>query len=314
MSYSQRLPMKSTLLILAAGIGSRYGGLKQIEPVGPAGEIIIDYSIYDALRSGFGELVFVIRRDIEKPFRASIGSKFENCAEVVYAFQTLENLPVGFAPKPDRKKPWGTAHAVLAADHVIHEPFGIINADDFYGRESYEILSRHLQSAADTERLDCAIVGFILRNTLSEHGTVARGICRCDENRYLLDIVEMTRIARDGQGAVNTADDGTRSRLTGDEWTSMNMWGFSPSVFPLLREKFEEFLLHNASNPKAEFYIPTAIGALVRENRVRTRILPSPAGWFGVTYPQDKPVVVQNIRQLIARGIYPERLWDNGLI
>ena len=229
---------KPTLLILAAGMGSRYGGLKQIDPVGPNGETIIDYSIYDALRAGFGKLVFVIRRDIEQDFKKIVGARFEKRAPVEYVFQELNMLPPGFSVPPGRTKPWGTTHAILQAENVIYEPFAAINADDFYGRQAYQVLARHLTSGT----ADYAMVGFVLRNTLSEFGSVARGVSHVDEQNYLTSIVEMLKIEPDGNGAKNTSTDGQVTKLTGDEAVSMNFWGFTPAVFDQLRTQFAAFL------------------------------------------------------------------------
>ncbi len=302
------MPQSPSLVILAAGIGSRYGGLKQVDPVGPGGEIVIDYSIYDALRVGFSKIVFVIRRDIEEAFRATIGQKFENRADVHYVFQELDSdLPAGFQVPADRTKPWGTGHATLAARSAIDEPFAVINADDFYGQRAYRLLHDHL--ACEEDENTYALVGFALRNTLSDFGSVARGICTVDPEHYLRSVVELTAIERDGDRAINRAPDGSEVSLSGDEWVSMNMWGFSPSLMAHLETGFETFLRTRADDPKAEFFLPAAVDGLISNNTVRTRVLPSPDSWFGVTYQDDKPHVIQSIRELIANGTYPERLW-----
>ncbi len=302
------MPETPSLVILAAGIGSRYGGLKQLDPVGPSGEVVIDYSIYDALHVGFKKLVFVIRRDIETDFRAAIGSRFEDKADVQYIFQELDSLPKGHSIPPGREKPYGTGHAVLVAKDAIHEPFAVINADDFYGRRAYQLLHDHLAHEEDQDTY--ALVGFALRNTLSDFGTVARGICTVDPNQNLRSVVEMTAISRDGDRARNRAPDGSEASLTGDEWVSMNMWGFSPSLIPRLETGFEAFLQNCADNPKGEFFLPAVIDNLIHNNTVRTRVLPSPDSWFGITYQEDKPHVVQSIRELVNKGIYPESLWE----
>jgi UTP-glucose-1-phosphate uridylyltransferase len=294
-----------TLLILAAGMGSRYGGLKQIDPVGPNGETLMDYSIYDALRAGFGKLVFVIRHDFEAQFRQVVGARFEKLAPVEYVFQELDLLPPGFSVPPGRTKPWGTTHAILLAEKVIAENFAAINADDFYGRNAYEVLAAHLTSGTT----DYAMVGFILKNTLSDFGSVARGVSRVDTNGYLTHIVEMTKVERDGDGAKNTAPDGTVTRLTGEEPVSMNFWGFTPAIFPQLRAKFTEFLKKHGQDLKAECYIPVTVGELVAAGQARVKVLRSSDSWFGVTYREDRPRVVESIRQLIARGQYPAKLW-----
>jgi NDP-sugar pyrophosphorylase family protein len=304
--------MKPTLLVLAAGIGSRYGGLKQIDPVGPHGEIVIDYSIYDALRAGFGKLVFVIRKEIEEVFREVIGSKFEDKAEVVYVFQELDDLPPGFSLPPERKKPWGTAHAVMAARDAIKEPFAVINADDFYGRQGYGLLYDHFQSKASAAGQEYSLVGFVLRNTLSEHGSVARGVCSSEDDEHLSSVVEMTRIEMDGDAAFHTEDDGSKTVLTGDEWVSMNMWGFTPGIFGQMASHFADFLRDHGHEPKAEFFIPMVVDELIRDREATVRILASSDKWFGVTYPDDKPYVVENVRRLIDEGVYPEQLWPQA--
>jgi len=298
--------IKPSLLVLAAGMGQRYGGLKQIDPVGPSGETIIDYSIYDAMRAGFAKLVFVIRRDLEQPFRETVGQRFEKRLPVRYVFQEVGDLPPGFSPPPNRSKPWGTAQAVLAGENAIQEPFAAINADDFYGAQSFLILARHLSSGST----DCAMVGFTLRRALSEFGTVARGVCDVLPDGYLKSIVELTRIERDGAEIRNTDGSGRVAKLTGDEVASMNCWGFTPAIFPLLREKFSSFLARNGQDEKAECYITSTVNELVAGGQARIKVLRTEAPWFGVTYREDRPRVVESIRQLIARGEYPERLWE----
>jgi UTP-glucose-1-phosphate uridylyltransferase len=296
---------KPTLLILAAGMGSRYGGLKQIDPVGPNGETIIDYSIYDALRAGFGKLVFVIRHDFEKAFKEIVGARFEKRVPVEYVYQELDKLPPGFSVPAGRTKPWGTTHAILLAEDAIREPFAAINADDFYGREAYQVLARHLTSGTP----DYAMVGFVLRNTLSDHGTVARGVSRVDGNDYLTSIVEMLKIEPDGNGAKDTGADGRITKLTGDEAVSMNFWGFTPTVFGQLRDHFTAFLKKSGQEQKSECYIPATVGELVTAGQAKVKVLRTNDSWFGVTYREDRPRVVESIRKLIARGVYPEKLW-----
>jgi len=293
--------MQPTLLVMAAGMGSRYGGLKQIDAVGPGGETIIDYSIYDALRSGFGRLVFIIRRDIEAPFREVIGSKFEKRVAVDYVFQELDMLPSGFTVPPGRTKPWGTTHAILLAEDILNEPFAAINADDFYGRESFQVMSSFLRDGGS----DYAMVGYTLRNTLSEHGSVSRGVCECDVESYLLAVTELTKIEKQGNGA--RAEGRT---LSGDELVSMNFWGFTPTVFPQLRERFSTFLQRSGHELKSECYIPTTVNELVAAGIARVKVLHTPSSWFGVTYQEDKPQVKVSIRQLVARCEYPEKLWS----
>jgi hypothetical protein len=298
--------MKPTLLVLAAGMGSRYGGLKQIDPVGPAGETIIDYSIYDALRARFGKLVFVIRKDIEAPFKEIIGARFANRIPIEYAYQELDKLPAGFSVPAGRTKPWGTTQAILMAEDVINEPFAAINADDFYGADSFQVLAKQLTSGTT----DYSMVGFVLRNTLSEFGSVARGVCEVDANNYLKSIIELTKIEKDGSAAKSISPDGSVSPLTGEEPVSMNMWGFTPAVFPHLRREFTEFLKQHGQAEKSECYIPMVVGDLVRNTHARCRVLRSDASWFGVTYREDRPRVVASIRELIAQGLYPEKLWS----
>ena len=296
--------LQPTLLILAAGMGSRYGGLKQIDPVGPNGETIIDYSIYDALRAGFGKLVFVIRHDFEKAFKEIVGARFEKRVPVEYVYQELDKLPPGFSVPAGRTKPWGTTHAILLAEDAIREPFAAINADDFYGHEAYQVLARHLTFGTP----DYAMVGFILRNTLSEHGTVARGVSRVDGNNYLTSIVEMMKLEPDGGGAKNTEADGKITRLTGDEAVSMNFWGFTPAVFEQLRAQFTAFLKKSGQEQKSECYIPTTVGELVTADRAKVKVLRTNDSWFGVTYREDRPRVVESVSKLIARGDYPQKL------
>jgi hypothetical protein len=294
-----------TLLVLAAGMGSRYGGLKQIDPVGPSGETIMDYSIYDALRAGFGKVVFIIRKDIEEPFRQTIGSRFEKHIPVDYVFQELDKLPAGFAPPAGRTKPWGTTQAVFMAADAIAEPFAVINADDFYGAASYRALAGHLQSGT----ADYAMVGFILSKTLSDFGSVARGICQVGPDGDLTGVLELTSIERDGKGAKNTDPSGQITPLTGDELVSMNMWGFTPQVFPQLAHQFHAFLERNGAELKSECYLPSTVNSLVAAGEARVKVLSSPDAWFGVTYREDRPSVVASIGKLIAEGLYPKNLW-----
>ncbi len=297
--------MKPTLLVLAAGMGSRYGGLKQLDRFGPSGETIMDYSVYDALRAGFGKVVFVIRREFESAFRAAVGDKYASRVPVEYVFQQLDDLPPGFTVPPGRTKPWGTTHAILMAESVIKEPFAAINADDFYGRSAYTVLAKHLTSGT----ADYAMVGFTLKNTLSYNGSVARGVSQTDANQYLTSIVEMLKIERDDTGAKNTDADGKVTHLTGDEAVSMNFWGFTPALFPQLHVAFENFLKRSGGELKSECYIPQTVGELVTGRQARVKVLRSPDSWFGVTYREDRPQVVESIRQLIAKGEYPEKLW-----
>lgn len=302
---SDSKPMtKRTLLILAAGMGSRYGGLKQIDSVGPDGETIIDYSVYDAMRAGFNQLVFVIRRDIEKIFRETIGSRFEKRIAVQYVFQESNSLPPGMAVSSQRKKPWGTGHAILTAADAIHEPFGVINADDFYGAQSFQLLAAHLQPGNP----NFAMVGFVLRNTLSEFGTVSRGVCQLTDD-HLENVREIVGIEKFGAVARYKNGTGEFHALTGGEIVSMNMWGFNPTIFNPLREQFMEFLKSRGSDEKAEFYIPSVVNGLIQSRTNRVKVLQTRSSWFGVTYLEDRPFVAEGIRQLIRKGEYPERLW-----
>ncbi len=295
-----------TLLVLAAGMGTRYGGLKQLDPVGPDGETIMDYSIFDARRAGFGKVVFVIRKEIEKPFKEKIGSHFEKRVSVEYVFQETGDLIPGFSLPDGRTKPWGTTHAILMATNAIHEPFGVINADDFYGASSYQLLAHHLQSGTS----DYAMVGFVLRNTLSEFGTVARGVCHVTEDGYLKDIAELKSIGREGPRITNIDGEGQKTVLTGAEMVSMNMWGFTPAVFPQLYERFQRFLKRYGGDLKAECYLPSSVNALIQTGEARVKVLRSSDGWFGVTYREDHARVVESVGRLIEQGTYPQRLWQ----
>lgn len=302
--------MKPTLLILAAGMGSRYGGLKQVDPVGPHGETIMDYAIFDALRSGFGSIVFVIRRDFESVFRKTIGAKYAGQVEVDYAFQELDDLPVNFALPAGRSKPWGTAHAVRAARSLVTTPFAAINADDFYGHDAFARLGVFL-SQVDwrAKPTPFAMVGFKLERTLSEHGSVARGICRIDGDNRLVSITEMTKLVRVPGGVENRERPETPVTLTGREFASMNLWGFTPALFELLEERFPKWLDMQTPDTENEWYIPFAVDSMIRDGAAEVSVLPTDGSWFGVTYREDKPVVEEAIRNLIAAGAYPERLW-----
>jgi len=299
--------MDKTLLVLAAGMGSRYGGLKQIDPVGPSGEAIIDYSIYDAIRAGFTKIVFIIRHDIEAAFKESIGKRFAGRVQVDYVFQELNILPAGFTVPPGRTKPWGTAHAILMAADKVKEPFAAINADDFYGAHSYRMLATHLDSGTP----DYAMVGFILRNTLSEFGTVARGICQLGPGNYLQGVTELTKIEKDGDRAKYISEKGEVQALSVEETVSMNIWGFTPGLFGQLRELMVEFLEKSGREEKSEFYIPTAVNTLVSRGQAKVKVLQTPDRWFGVTYREDKPRVVESVQKLVKAGEYPANLWQS---
>jgi len=302
--------MKTALLILAAGIGSRYGGLKQIDPVGPGGEKILDYSIFDALRAGFPKVVFVIRPDFEEMFKREIGDKFLPFAEVMYAYQNLDDIPQPFVCPPERVKPWGTAHAIMVSEKVIQEPFAVINADDFYGRESFQLMNQYLQSFPQAQPEEYAMVGYILRNTLSDHGSVSRGVCESDEQSFLKKIVEIVNIERYDDKARYTDSDGSLKLLSGEEIVSMNLWGFSPSFYAHLRRFFALFLKKNVNNIKAEYFITEVIDTLINTRQARVKVLKTGCKWFGVTYKEDRENVVRSVRKLIDKGEYPENLME----
>lgn len=300
--------MPQTLVVLAAGMGSRYGGLKQIDPMGPSGETILDYSVFDALRAGFSKVVFIIRPDFEADFRNNVSSKFEHLVDVEYAFQTLDKLPSGWSVPAGREKPWGTTHAILCAADVVKENFAVINADDFYGQESYAVLNEEL-SGIDSFANTFSMVGFTLRNTLSDHGSVARGVCTTSENGLLTHIDEMTNLSREGSGALYTREDGSVLNLTGDEPVSMNMWGFTPRLFDHLDRVFQEFLRTSGTELKSECFIPLTVGQLITEKHVTCKVLRSNSTWFGVTYKEDKEIVQGSIAALVEKGKYPQSLW-----
>jgi hypothetical protein len=300
--------MPQTLVVLAAGMGSRYGGLKQIDPMGPSGETILDYSVFDALRAGFSKVVFIIRPDFEADFRNNVSSKFEHLVDVEYAFQTLDKLPSGWSVPAGREKPWGTTHAILCAADVVKENFAVINADDFYGQESYAVLNEEL-SGVDSLANIFSMVGFTLRNTLSDHGSVARGVCTTSENGLLTHIDEMTNLSREGSGALYTREDGSVLNLTGDEPVSMNMWGFTPRLFDHLDRVFQEFLRTSGTELKSECFIPLTVGQLITEKHVTCKVLRSNSTWFGVTYKEDKEIVQGSIAALVEKGKYPQSLW-----
>ena len=297
--------MKPTLVLLAAGMGSRYGGLKQLDQVGPHGETLMDYSVFDALRAGFGKVVFVIRHDIEEEFKRVIGSRYAHLVDVDYAYQALDDLPAGFTVPEGRQKPWGTGQAVYAAREVVKTPFAVINADDGFVK-----LASGLSGKAADEFCMC---GFFLKNTLSENGSVSRGICTVDGNGDLADVVEHTKIERREDGRIiSTLPDGSETEFTGDEIVSMNMWGFQPSLFEHLEELFTGFLKEHGGELKSEFYIPFVADALIKRGRAKVRMLTSADSWFGVTYREDKPLVQQGLAALTAAGKYPENLFGGA--
>ncbi len=299
--------MKPTLLILAAGMGSRFGGLKQVEPVGPNGEAIIDYTIFDAIRAGFGKVVFVIRESFADAFKEKFEAKLSGKIDVEYVFQELDNLPEGFSLPEGREKPWGTAHAILVAKNVISEPFCAINADDFYGEGAYRIMADFLNNSVQEQTF--SMIGYQLKNTLSEHGSVSRGMCTVNGNDNLVKIVETHNIFKKEGAAVTTAEDGSETPLTGNERVSMNFWGFHPSIFKTLESKFVQFLKTEIDKPKSEMYIPSVVFEMIEDNEAEVKVLKANSPWFGVTYKEDKPIVVNKINALIEEGVYPAKLW-----
>jgi dTDP-glucose pyrophosphorylase len=299
--------MKPTLLVLAAGMGSRYGGLKQLDGVGPSGETIMDYSIFDAVRGGFGKVVFVIRQSFESDFREKILKKYEHIVPVEIVFQELDKLPEGFPLNQERVKPWGTNHALMMGKEVIREPFAVINADDFYGRESFRILAEYL-SGLEGKQNDYCMIGYRIGNTLSESGSVARGICEKNAEEFLTSVVERTYIIRDTDGKIKYKGDDGEMQTTGENVpVSMNMWGFTPEYFNYSDEQFIDFLQENQDNPKAEFFIPLVVNNLIVSGKARVKVLDTPSKWFGVTYIEDRPGVVAKIRELVNKGEYPEK-------
>ena len=301
--------MTTTLLILAAGMGSRYGGMKQVDPFGPSGETITDYSIYDAYRAGFTRFVFVISPKMEEDFKTNYIKKFPDHIKVDYVIQAIDNIPEGLSLPADRVKPWGTAHAVLMAKDAINEPFAVINADDYYGRESYQIMQDFLVSTSENDPGHYCMVGFQLQNTVSEHGSVARGVCQVDEQGYLAGMVERTKIYLEDGSIVYEDEDGSVFGLDPLDTVSMNLFGFTADFFPHAGEIFEEFIKENINNPKAEFFIPLAVDKLIAAGLSKMSVLQTPASWFGVTYQDDKPKVLKAIRELVDNGVYPESLW-----
>ncbi len=301
--------MKPTLVILAAGLGSRYGGLKQMDKFGPSGESILEYSIYDAIRAGFGKVVFVIRPDIENDLKDVIIEKVKSKIEVDYVFQDSTALPEGFSLPADRTKPWGTAHAVLAAQTKVDTSFVVINADDFYGQDSFRVMADFLVESFNKKENTYAMVGFELQKTLSEYGSVSRGVCTMNNDNLLEDVVERTNISINSGDIQFKDEDGQAVNLVGDELVSMNYWGFHVDAFEMLNESFKLFLKENIHNNKAEFYIPWAANEWIEDKTASFKVLSSKAKWFGVTYQEDKPFVEKSLNLLIAAGDYPQNLW-----
>ncbi|MDD7011128.1 MAG: sugar phosphate nucleotidyltransferase [Candidatus Cryptobacteroides sp.] len=309
--------MKPTLLVLAAGMGSRYGGLKQMDGLGPAGETIIDYSIYDAVHAGFGKVVYIVREYFLEQFRQTVKEKYSKVKcidgsplEFVFVTQELNKIPEGFELNPERQKPWGTAHAVLMAKDVINEPFVVINGDDFYGRDSFRIAADWCR-AHESSKGEYAIIGFELDNTLSESGGVSRGICSYDGDRNLVDVVEHHEIKMEADGHIygENSITGAKVELKGKDLCSMNMWGFTPDYFSRSGEIFISFLEKNISELKKEFYIPYAVDVMIKNGEARCEVVPTPSRWFGVTFKEDRPAVVAKFAQLAEEGVYPNPLY-----
>ncbi|WP_294451738.1 sugar phosphate nucleotidyltransferase [uncultured Gemmiger sp.] len=304
---------KPILVVMAAGMGSRYGGLKQIDPVGPCGEAILDYSLYDARRAGFSTVVFIIKHEIEADFKRTVGARAEQAGlEVRYAFQQLDILPEGFSVPEGRVKPWGTAHAVLSAAKCIDAPFAVINADDYYGPTCFRLIFEYLSTHADGDKFAWAMVGFHLKNTVSENGSVSRGVCVTDAAGNLVSVTERTRIEPHDGTIAYTEDDGqTWVELPGDSLVSMNLWGFTPSFVTAAQEGFADFLRQNLPvNPlKCEYYLPSVVSAALADGRAEVRVLTSTDKWYGVTYREDKPALMAALKAMTDAGTYPEGLW-----
>lgn len=298
--------MKPTLLILAAGLGSRYGGVKQMDKIGPSGESIIDYSVYDAIRAGFKKVVFVLNSKIIDDFKTIYEPRLKNKIKTEYILQELNHLPEGYTCPPNRLKPWGTGHAVLVAEKYIHEPFAVINADDFYGAQAYQLIADFLINAENSQN-NFAMVGFILKNTLSNHGTVSRGICRVD-NGLLTEVIERTQIHKQGNQVVYGSK-GNEMPISGESIVSMNFWGFTPEYFKQTGKEFQKFIQKNFDQLDAEFYMPFALSQLLKSNEATCEVLTSNSKWFGVTYKEDKEATIEKITSLIKQGVYPENLW-----
>ncbi|SFN38389.1 Nucleotidyl transferase [Chitinophaga sp. YR627] len=299
--------MQPTLLILAAGMASRYGSLKQIQQFGPSGETIVDYSIYDAIRAGFGKIVFIIRKDFEKEFKEIFEPKLKGRVQTDYVYQEMDAFTDGYATPADRTKPWGTAHAILCAKDAINEPFAVINADDFYGRDSFEKAAAFLKDAAKPDVY--SVIGYQLSKTISEHGSVSRGVCAADSESNLAAINERTKVYKDGEQIVYEDADGSKHELAPDTPVSMNFWGFHPSVFKLSQDLFKDFLQQNGDKPKSEFFIPIVVDHFIKNKVGVVNVIPTGAQWFGVTYKEDAPGVQESLSALVKSGEYPDNLW-----
>lgn len=305
---------KPALVVMAAGMGSRYGGLKQIDPVDEYGNIIMDFSIFDAKEAGFEKVVFIIKKAIEKEFKENVGKRMERRVQVEYVYQELDKVPEGFEVPEERVKPWGTGHAILCCKDVVNEPFAVINADDYYGKQAFQEIYNQLTNQGDDERYQYAMVGYELVNTMTDHGHVARGVCATDDQGRLVDIHERTRIEKRGDHGAYTEDDGaTWVTLPGDTVVSMNLWGFTPSILEELDRRFASFLDREVpSNPlKCEYFLPFVVDELLKEDKAQVKVLKSKDRWYGVTYKEDKETVVQAIRRMKEQGLYPEKLWED---
>lgn len=300
--------MDLTLLVLAAGMGSRYGGLKQLDQVGPSGETIIDYSVYDAIEAGFNKIVFIIRKDIEKEMKEMLFEKYSKKVKIEYVFQELNKIPEGIELPVDRVKPWGTGHAVLMAKDVINEPFVVINADDFYGKSAFTVVADYMKNHNDNLNGKNCMAGYLLKNTLSENGTVSRGVCKLNNKNELIEITERTTIGWKNEKII-ADDNGNDLELNGDVYVSMNFWGFTPDVFPELESEFKNFIIDNISNNKSEYYIPSIVSHQINNGLATVKVLEATDQWFGVTYQEDKPLVINKIKELTQTGKYPEKLW-----
>ena len=294
-----------SLVVLAAGMGSRYGGLKQLDCIGPSGETIIEYSVYDAIRAGFTKIVFIIRKELEDTFKELICSKFEDKIEVLYAFQELNDLPEGYIVPEGRSKPWGTGHALLAVRDVVKEPFLVVNGDDYYGYDAFKVAAKHL-STLNAVDISISLIGFKLSNTLSDQGSVSRGICTVDDAGNMTDVEEVVDISRTAEGIKSSAS----FDLTGDETVSMNMWMFTPAVLKEFETLFVSFLEENIDVEKSEFFIPSAVNSIIVRNNIKVEVKESDSQWFGVTYKEDKPQVVEKMSKLVEAGLYPSQLWE----
>ena len=300
--------MKTSLLFLAAGMGSRYGGLKQLDQFGPNGETLMEYSIYDGIKAGFEKIVFVIRRDFEDAFKEAYIDKIKDKIEVNYVFQELTALPPGYSVPKDREKPWGTGHAIMAAKDVIDGPFAVVNADDFYGRDAYKLIHDFLANLDEYNSTTYTIIGYPLPKTLSEHGHVSRGVCEVDADGNLIKVTERLNIARESDG-IYYHEDGKSFPLKEDTSVSMNLMGFDPTFFDYLEKYFVDFLNESINNLKSEYLLPSVVNELAVTNQVKVKILKTDAQWFGVTYQEDRPIVIEKINNMVNGGLYPSNLW-----